>query len=153
MAARISLPGRRAAKVVWASIAEGFRFARSDAAVFTPFVLIAGIQLFVRGPINVGVPVLADTQLSEEALAVGIFFSSCAIGSLLGGLSAGTLPVPTKGLGHIFIITYILSSNLAIPFGFLTATWLAAVLAGVIGVMRGCRSIMFRTWLQTRTPQ
>lgn len=145
--------GQGGGESVWASISEGFRFVRSDAAMLTLFLLVAGIRLFIHGPIFVGVPILADTQLPQGALAVGIVFSSYAIGALLGSLSAGTLPVPTKGLGYILITTYVLSGILAMPFGFLTATWLAAVLAGVIGVMGGYRSVLFRTWLQTRTPK
>ena len=39
------------------------------------------------------------------------------------------------------------------PFGFLRATWLAASLVVVIGVMGGYTKIIFTTWLQTRTPQ
>ena len=138
---------------VWASIADGFRFVRSDAAMFTLFVLIAGIELFVQGPVTVGIPVLADTQLPQGALAVGIIFSAYAGGALFGGLLAGVLPVPQKGLGRILVFTYVLSGILIMPFGFLTATWPAAVLVVVIGVMGGYTNIMFTAWLQARTPQ
>ena len=138
---------------VWASIADGFRFVRSDAAMFTLFVLIAGIELFVQGPVIVGIPVLADTRLPQGALAVGIIFSAYAGGALFGGLLAGVLPVPQRSLGHILTFTYVLSGILVIPFGFLTATWLAAVLVVVIGVMGGYTNIMFTAWLQARTPQ
>ena len=138
---------------VWTSIADGFRFVRSDAAMFTLFVLIAGIELFVQGPVIVGIPVLADTQLPQGALAVGIIFSAYAAGALFGGLLAGVLPVPKRSLGHILTFTYVLSGILIIPFGFLTATWLAAVLVVVIGVMGGYTNIMFTAWLQARTPQ
>ena len=138
---------------VWASIADGFRFVRSDAAMFTLFVLIAGIELFVQGPVIVGIPVLADTQLPQGALAVGIIFSAYAGGALFGGLLAGVLPVPQKGLGRILVFTYVLSGILIMPFGFLTATWPAAALVVVIGVMGGYTNIMFTAWLQARTPQ
>ncbi len=145
--------GKEGGESVWASIADGFRFVRSDAAMFTLFVLIAGIELFVQGPVIVGIPVLADTQLPQGALAVGIVFSAYAGGALFGGLSAGVLPVPQRGLGRILVVTYVLSGILIVPFGFLTATWLAAVLAVVIGVMGGYTNIMFTAWLQARTPQ
>ena len=138
---------------IWASIADGFRFVRSDAAMLTLFLLIAGIELFVQGPVIVGIPVLADTQLPQGALAVGIIFSAYAAGALLGAVLAGTLPAPKKHLGHIFVITYVLSGILIIPFGFLTATWLAAGLVSVAGVMGGYTNIIFTTWLQARTPQ
>ena len=138
---------------IWASIADGFRFVRSDAAMFTLFLLIAGIELFVQGPVIVGIPVLADTQLPQGALAVGIIYSAYAAGALLGAVSAGALPVPKKHLGHILVTTYILSGLLIMPFGFMKATWLVAGLVVVIGVMGGYTNIIFTTWLQARTPQ
>ncbi len=138
---------------IWASIADGFRFVRSDAAMFALFLLIAGIELFVQGPVIVGIPVLADTQLPQGALAVGIISSAYAAGALLGAVLAGALPVPQRRLGHILVGTYILSGLLIMPFGFLKATWLAAGLVIVIGVMGGYTNIIFTTWLQARTPQ
>ena len=112
---------------IWASIADGFRFVRSDAAMFTLFILIAGIELFVQGPVIVGIPVLANTQLPQGALAVGIISSAYAGGALLGAVLAGALPSPKNNLGHFLVITYVLSGVLILPFGFLTATWLAAL--------------------------
>ena len=138
---------------IWASIGEGFRFVRSDAAMFTLFLLIAAIELFVQGPVIVGIPVLANTRLPQGALAVGIISSAYAGGALLGAVLAGALPTPKRRLGHFLVITYVLSGILIMPFGFLTATWLAAGLVVAIGVMGGYTNIMFTTWLQARTPQ
>lgn len=138
---------------IWASIVDGFRFVRADASMFALFLLIAGIELFVQGPVIVGIPVLADTQLPQGALAVGIIFSSFAAGALLGAVLAGALPVPRRRLGHIIVGTYILSGLLILPFGYLKATWMAASIVGAIGVMGGYTNIMFTTWLQARTPQ
>ncbi|MDE0078772.1 MAG: MFS transporter [Caldilineaceae bacterium] len=138
---------------IWTSIGEGFRFVRSDAAMFTLFLLIAAIELFVQGPVIVGIPVLANTRLPQGALAVGIIASAYAGGALLGAVLAGALPAPKRRLGHLLVITYVLSGILIMPFGFLTATWLAAALVVAIGVMGGYTNIMFTTWLQARTPQ
>ena len=71
----------------------------------------------------------------------------------MGAVLAGALPVPKRRLGHIFVGTNVLSGFLIMPFGFLRATWLAASLVVVIGVMGGYTKIIFTTWLQTRTPQ
>ena len=121
--------------------------------MFTLFLLIAAIELFVQGPVIVGIPVLANTRLPQGALAVGIISSAYAVGALLGAVSAGALPTPKRRLGHILVIAYVLSGILIMPFGFLTATWLAAGLVVAIGVMGGYTNIMFTTWLQARTPQ
>ena len=94
--------------------------------MFTLFLLIAGIELFFQGPVIVGIPVLADTQLPQGALAVGIIYSAYAVGALLGAVLAGALPVPKRHLGRILVSTYILSGLLIMPFGFMKATWLVA---------------------------
>ena len=40
-----------------------------------------------------------------------------------------------------------------VPFGLLTATWLAAAITLTIGVMGGYVGILIISWLQGRTPQ
>ena len=73
---------------IWASIAQGLRFVRADAAMFTLFILIAGIELFVQGPAIVGIPVLANTKLPEGVLALGIISAAYA-GGVVTGRRAG----------------------------------------------------------------
>ena len=138
---------------IWASIAQGLRFVRADAAMFTLFILIAGIELFVQGPAIVGIPVLANTQLPEGVLALGIISAAYAGGSLVGAVLAGALPAPQRRLGPLFITLFALSGLLLMPFGFLTMTWIVAGLVLVIGIMGGYANILFTAWLQGRTPQ
>lgn len=138
---------------IWASIVQGLRFVRADAAMFTLFILIAGIELFVQGPAIVGIPILANTQLPEGVLALGIISAAYAGGSLLGAVLAGALPAPKRRLGPLFMMLFALSGLLLMPFGFLTVTWIAAGLVLVIGIMGGYTNILFTAWLQGRTPQ
>ncbi len=138
---------------IWASITQGIRFVRADAAMFTLFILIAGIELFVQGPAIVGIPILANTQLAEGVLALGIISAAYAGGSLLGAVLAGALPAPERHLGPLFMTLLALSGLLLMPFGFLTVTWIAAGLVLVIGIMGGYTNILFTAWLQGRTPQ
>ena len=49
------------------SIGAGIRFVRADTAMFTIFLLIAGVELLVEGPVIVGIPILAGTKLAEGA--------------------------------------------------------------------------------------
>ena len=135
------------------SIGAGIRFVRADTAMFTMFLLIAGVELLVEGPVIVGIPILADTQLAEGALAVGVISSSYAGGALLGSILAGTLPAPKRGLGPIFLALLALTGLLLMPFGFLRAMWMAAAVALIIGVGGGYTDIMFTSWLQARTPR
>lgn len=135
------------------SIAEGIRFVRSDAAMLTMFILIAAAELFVEGPVIVGMPVLANTRLAQSALALGVISSAYAGGALCGALLAGVLPAPKRGLGPALTGALILSGILLMPFGILNSMWQAALLLLLIGVAGGYLDIMLTTWLQSRTPQ
>ena len=135
------------------SIGEGIKFVRADAAIFTMFLLIVGIELMVEGPVIVGLPILANTKLSEGALALGVVLSAFAGGSLIGAILVGTLPAPKRRFGPILVALFGLSGLLLMPFGFLASMWIAAAVALVIGVAEGYAGIMFMTWLQARTPQ
>ena len=135
------------------SIGEGIRFVRADAAIFTMFLLIVGIELLVEGPVIVGLPILANTKLAEGALALGVVLSAFAGGSLCGSVLAATLPAPKRRFGPLLVVLFALSGLLLMPFGFLDSMWIAAVAALVIGVAEGYAGIMFMSWLQARTPR
>ena len=135
------------------SIGEGIRFVRADAAMFTMFLLIVGIELMVEGPVIVGLPILANTKLAEGALALGVVLSAFAGGALFGAILAGSLPAPKRRFGPILVVLFAMSGLLLMPFGFLNSMWIAAAVALVIGVAEGYAGIMFMSWLQARTPQ
>ena len=135
------------------SIGEGIRFVRADAAMFTMFLLIVGIELMVEGPVIVGLPILANTKLAGGALALGVVLSAFAGGALSGAILAGSLPAPKRRFGPILVVLFALSGLLLMPFGFLNSMWVAAAVALVIGVAEGYAGIMFMSWLQARTPQ
>lgn len=135
------------------SIVQGLKFVRADAAMFTLFLLIAGIELLIEGPVIVGIPILANSKMPQGALALGVIVSAYAGGALIGSALAGLLPAPKRGLGLLLIFLFALSGLLVMPFGFLTSMLLAAVIALIVGVAGGYTDVIFATWLQARTPQ
>ena len=135
------------------SIVQGLKFVRADAAMFTLFLLIAGIELLVEGPVIVGIPILANSKMPQGALALGVIVSAYAGGALVGSALAGLLPAPKRGLGLLIIFLFALSGLLLMPFGFLTSMLLAAVIALIIGLGGGYTDVIFATWLQARTPR
>ena len=138
---------------ILSSIGEGIRHVRTDGAMLVIFLLIVGMELLIRGPVKVGIPVLAHSRLAEGALALGIVTSAYAGGSVLGTVLAGTLPAPGRGMGPVLIAVFTLAGILLMPFGFLSATWLAAAIMLTIGVMGGYVGILIISWIQGRTPQ
>ncbi len=135
------------------SILEGIRFARSEGAIFIVFLLVAGVEFLIEGPVIVGIPVLADTYLSEGALALGVITAGFAGGSILGAVLAGAIPAPRRGLGPIFVTLFGLSGILLMPFGVLRAMWVAAGVAFFVGIIGAYVDVLLLTWLQRRTPR
>ena len=138
---------------ILSSIGQGIRYARADGAMLAIFLLIVQMELLMRGPVTVGMPVLAHSRLAGGALALGIITSAYAGGAVLGTVLAGALPVPKRGLGPIVVAAFTLSGILMMPFGWLNATWLAATITLTIGVMGGYVGILIISWIQGRTQQ
>ncbi len=135
------------------SILQGIRFVRADTAMFTLFLLIAGVELLVEGPVIVGIPILANSKMPQGALALGIIASAHAAGALTGSGLAGLLSPPQRRLGLLIVALFTLSGLLIMPFGFLTSMLLAAAIALIIGVSGGYFDVLLTTWIQLRTPQ
>lgn len=135
------------------SIIQGIRFVRADTAMFTLFLLIAGVELLVEGPVIVGIPILANSKMPQGALALGIIASAHAAGALTGSGLAGLLSPPQRRLGLLIVALFTISGLLIMPFGFLTSMLLAAAIALIIGVSGGYFDVLLTTWIQLRTPQ
>ncbi len=138
---------------VLSSIAEGVRHVRRDGAMLAVFMLIAGVELLIEGPVTVGIPVLSELRFVEGALALGIISSSYAGGMVMGAILAGTMPATGRRMGPVLIALFALSGILIMPFGFLTSMWYAVGIALVAGVLGGYIDIILTSWLQARTPQ
>ncbi len=138
---------------ILSSIGQGIQYARADAAMLAIFLLIVQMELLMRGPVTVGMPVLAHSRLTGGALALGIITSTYAGGSVLGAVLAGALPAPRRGLGPIVVAVFTLSGILMMPFGWLNATWLASAITLAIGVMGGYVGVLIISWIQGRTQQ
>lgn len=135
------------------SIGGGVSYLRSDGAMLVVFLLIVGMELLIRGPVRVGIPVLAHSRLTEGAFALGVITSAYAGGSVLGTVLAGTLPAPGRWMGIIVIAVFTSAGLLMIPFGFLGTTWMAAGVTLTIGIVGGYVGVLIISWIQGRTPQ
>lgn len=137
-----------------AAIIDGLRYVWNDTVLRTIFLLIAAANFLIVGPINVGIPLLADTRLGGGAAAYGIIMSAFGAGSLLGIGVAGALPrPPARVLGTVLLLVWS-SMGLAIaPLGLLSSTAGVAGLMLVAGAANFYVVIVFTTWLQERAPE
>jgi hypothetical protein len=145
--------GEEDADSVWQSIRAGLRHVWQDRTVRLVFMLIGAANFLINGPIAVGIPVLADTRLPEGAAAFGILMSMFGGGFLLGLILAGTLPPPSRDrFGVILGVVWSLMGVGVALLGLATSTAVAAAIILGAGAANGYVSILFMTWLQTRTP-
>jgi MFS family permease len=118
------------------------------------FILYVGIvSLFVGGPVQVGLPVLADTRLNSAA-AFGILMTSYGLGMLAGnGLSI----VATRiARGHLGIMILTLDTVAGLLFTTLSeahSTLFGSILLAIVGSFAGIGQVALFSWIQRRVPQ
>ncbi len=142
-----------ATESVWQSIMAGIRYMWNDRVLRMMFTVLISINFLLIGPLQVGIPVLADSRLPEGALAFGILMSAFAGGNLAGFLVAGALPRPNGNLMRAIMIAVVASFGVVVGLmGWITNTWVAFTLLLLFGFGNGYIAIIMLTWMQTRTP-
>lgn len=136
------------------AIRDGLAYTWNDKLLRYFFIMIGLANIFINGPIMVGIPVLADTRLPEGAAAFGIIMSAFGGGSLLGIIVAGVLPkLDYSRLGTVLFVTWASMGFSIAALGFVTSTPVAAAITFFAGAANGYVVILFITWLQERTPE
>ena len=144
----------QAGEAIWSSIHEAFGYLWSHPGMQVRFIFMAAVTLFFRGPLLVGIPVLADQRLPEGARAFGLLMSALAGGNLLGFILAGALPKPGgRALSIIFIVLLVAFGVVLVSLGWITLTWIDFVLILMLSVGNGYIVISIITWIQQRTPR
>jgi DHA3 family tetracycline resistance protein-like MFS transporter len=112
--------------------------------------VIAALNLFVIGAVEVGLPALAHQRFSQGAAALGPTFAAWGIGSTIGALAAGARPAPGRFGGVMVGVVVLLGAGIA-------ATGLAPTLPALLvvmvmmGVVQGAGTTYLISWIQRRT--
>ncbi|MDZ4178361.1 MAG: MFS transporter [Coriobacteriia bacterium] len=137
-----------------ADIVEGLRYASRNENIRWMVLTIAAANFLVAGPMFVGLPVLAQSQLTGGAAGLGVVLSAYGLGSLLGMIGAGAAPRPSADVFSRLIVALMVGFAATMgSLAFVTATWLAAVLMLVTGVGNGYIGITLMTSVQRSTDQ
>jgi len=151
---RLAAAASAQAESVWASILAGMKYLWSDRPLRLMFLVITALNFFFVGPIEVGIPVLADQRLPEGAVAFGLLMSAYAGGNLFGYLLSGSLPRPNGKVMKVFLLALITAFGVVVgSLGFIRSTWVDFALMLLLGLGNGYISIIIFTWMQTRTPR
>lgn len=144
----------KASAGVFASIAAGFRNLWSDAPLRAFMIYASFVSVFVGGPIQVGLPVLADTRMNLGAASLGILMTAQGIGMFAGSFLSG---LGTRLMrGHLGIMVLCGDAVMGLALAALTlvhTTLGGAMLLLCTGVLGGIVQIAIFSWIQQRVSQ
>lgn len=134
------------------SVTENLSYCWSDVDMRTCFLYWAVIALLISGPLQVAMPVLANT-MSNGVAAFGIFMGAHGAGTLVGMIISGGRPNLRVGsLGMTILAVDGMIGMLIAPMGLVNATWIGAAILLLIGLLGGFVQVAVFTWMQRRVP-
>jgi MFS family permease len=139
---------------VFASVVAGFHYLWSDVPLRAFVIYASFVSVFVGGPIQVGLPVLADTRMNLGAASLGILMTAQGVGMFAGSFLSG---VGTRLMrGHLGIMVLCVDAVMGIGLCALTlvhTTYAGAALLLCTGVLGGIVQIAIFSWIQQRVSQ
>ena len=139
---------------VLATVASGIRTIWSDVSLRTFILYAAVVSVFVGGPVQVGLPVLADTRLDWGAASLGVLMTANGGGILLGNLLSGAGTRLARGRIGLMVLTIDTCAGLAIlGLTAVHSTLAGAALLGAVGLLAGVVQVALISWIQRRVSQ
>lgn len=133
---------------VLTSVADGLRYCWNDASLRTCFLYWGAVALFISGPIQIAVPLLAN-ELGHGAAAFGGMLGAHGAGTLAGMAFSGMKPnFRVRNFGTTILLLDAVIGLLFIPMGQVSATWQGVALLLAVGTLGGFLQVMVYTWLQ-----
>jgi MFS family permease len=139
---------------VFASIAAGVRFVWADVPLRAFVIYASFVGVFVGGPIQVGLPVLADTRLNLGAASLGILMTAQGVGMFIGSFLSGYAQRAARG--HLGVMVLCFDGMTGLVLAALTlvhTTYFGAALLFCTGLLGGVVMIAIFTWIQQRVSQ
>jgi hypothetical protein len=144
-------PGERSLVSVARSIGEGVRGVWRDFPLRAFMLYIGAVSIFVIGPLQVGLPVLADRRMDWGAAAYGTLMAASGGGTLLGTLLASVgARLISRRLGIAVLVQDSIAGLILIALGFVHVTLAGAALLLVSGITGGFIQVSIFTWMQRR---
>ena len=138
---------------VLANVLGGLRAIWADVPLRAFMLYVAGVSVFVGGPLQVGLPVLADTRLDHGAASLGILMTANGGGMLVGGFLSGWAGRLARGqLGLMILCNDGLAGLALAALAFDHSTVAGAALLACTGVFAGIAQVAVVSWIQRRVP-
>lgn len=144
---------RAAGTGVLADVVAGVRLVWADLPLRAFMLYAAVVTVFVGGPIQVGLPVLANSRMDLGAASLGILMTANGGGMLIGSfLSRAVTRAVRERLGALVLCMDTLAGFALATLALVHSTALGAVLLAGSGVLAGIAQIAIVTWIQQRVP-
>ena len=139
---------------VMSDVMKGLKGVWDDVPLRAFITYVSAVSIFVSGPIQVGLPVLANTRLDMGAASLGILLTANGGGIVIGSLLSGVGARFARGRLGIMVLSIDFTVGLAVLLFTQVHTTLAgATLLAIVGILGGIAQISIFTWIQQRVPQ
>jgi Major Facilitator Superfamily len=139
---------------VLAGVVAGIRYIWTDLPLRAFILYAAVVAVFVGGPIQVGLPVLADTRLDLGAASLGILMTANGAGIFLGSFLSGIGTRLMGGrLGLMVLCVDSLVGLVVVGLTLVHSTLTGAMLLACVGLLSGIVQVALFTWIQQRVSQ
>ena len=139
---------------VLADVLAGLRSIWADLPLRAFILYVSMIALFVGGPVQVGLPVLANTRLDLGAAALGTLMTANGGGVLVGSvLSRVSTRLFGGRLGIMFLSLDVVAGLAFVALVFVHSTLSGAALLMLLGAFMGINQVGLFSWVQQRVPQ
>ncbi len=136
---------------VLSNVASGVRVIWADLPLRAFMLYAAVVSVFVGGPLQVGLPVLADTRMDLGAASLGILMTANGGGMLLGSFLSGIASRYVRGRLGLMVLTIDSLAGVALAtLALVHSTIIGAVLLAGTGVLAGIAQIAIVSWIQRR---
>lgn len=135
------------------SVVSGLRYCWNEPQLRTCFAYWSAIAFFIMGPTQIAIPFLAN-QIGNSASTLGLLAGAHGAGTLIGMLFSGMKPKLRFGnLGNTILLIDFIVGILFMPLGFVSASWQAATILLIIGMLGGFIHVTIFTWMQRQVPR
>jgi MFS family permease len=135
------------------AIKEGIVYVWRNPFLRVAYILIMAVNLFCVGPLEVGIPVLADKVFAEGVQAFGLIMAAYGGGNLAGIILAGVLPRPAaRLLKRITIFLIFLFGAGLIGMSLVSSALVCAAITLMMGIGNGYLALSYITLIQQQSP-
>ncbi len=117
----------------WDSFKDGLDYVRQSRVLTLLLLTSVFMNLFLVGPMTMGLPLFAKTILQGSALDFSLLEAGLAVGMLVGSVAIGVININEKR-GKIAIVAVLIGGVMFAGLSLTTTLWLSITMLGLFGL-------------------